>query len=233
MRDVPNRPPRLREFAYRGLYQYFITVCVRDRRPVFTELQCGRKVADQFLRIAEDENFAVLAYCVMPDHFHSVVEGLTEDADLRRTMHRWKLVTGHWWRRRVDRTMLWQEGFFDHILREEDPVVNVIQYVVANPVRAGIVNNVMDYPLVGSSCYDLRALARDCGLDAKLDVEAGEPPPKTRICLYSGRSQGGSKDPPLRRHLGSTITYAATESQRHRDHVSSVSWCLCGQCPST
>jgi putative transposase len=126
---------------------------------VFHDPDRARYVIDQFLRLAEEEKFEVIAYCVMPDHFHSLPEGFSDDSDLRRLVHRWKTRTGHWWRDSVERGKLWQEGYFDRVLRPSDQEAAVVRYIVANPVRAGLVENVVDYPFSGSSRYDIRALA--------------------------------------------------------------------------
>lgn len=42
---------------------------------------------------------------------------------------------------------LWQDGFHDHALRAEEDVVEVARYVVSNPLRAGLVRCLGDYPL--------------------------------------------------------------------------------------
>jgi putative transposase len=42
---------------------------------------------------------------------------------------------------------VWQAGFHDHALRAEEDVVAVARYVVANPVRAGLVPRVGEYGL--------------------------------------------------------------------------------------
>jgi putative transposase len=134
-------------------------VCVRNRRTVFSKSEYAHHVIDQFLQLSKEEKFEVLAYCAMPDHFHALPEGCDDDADLRRLMHRWKLRTGHWWRNRVERSRLWQEGYYDHVLRPTDPEAAVVRYIVANPVRAGLVASLEEYPLTGSSRYDIRELA--------------------------------------------------------------------------
>ncbi len=41
---------------------------------------------------------------------------------------------------------MWQKGFHDHAIREEEDLRAVARYVVANPVRAGLVQSVRDYP---------------------------------------------------------------------------------------
>jgi putative transposase len=47
--------------------------------------------------------------------------------------------------RRVD-GVLWQDGYFERVLRREEDTAAVIRYVLENPVRAGIVKSVTDFP---------------------------------------------------------------------------------------
>ena len=42
---------------------------------------------------------------------------------------------------------VWQRGFYDHAIRREENLRNVARYIVANPLRAGLVQQIGDYPL--------------------------------------------------------------------------------------
>jgi REP element-mobilizing transposase RayT len=42
---------------------------------------------------------------------------------------------------------VWQRGFHDHALRRDEDIVRVARYIVANPLRAGLVSRIGDYPL--------------------------------------------------------------------------------------
>ena len=42
---------------------------------------------------------------------------------------------------------LWQKGFHDRAIRKEEDLQAIARYVVANPLRAGLVNKIGDYPL--------------------------------------------------------------------------------------
>lgn len=42
---------------------------------------------------------------------------------------------------------VWQKGYYDHALRDEENLAVVARYIVANPLRAGLARNVADYPL--------------------------------------------------------------------------------------
>ena len=155
---MPNRPPRLPEFDYRGANRYFLTICVFGREPAFLDLDAGRFVMDQFLRIAASFKFEVIAHLAMPDHFHGLVQGEDDSCALEAFMHRYKQATGFWWKRQDHRTQLWQEGYFDRVLREGDSTEAVVRYILLNPVRAGLVRDAREYPLFGSSKYDVETL---------------------------------------------------------------------------
>jgi putative transposase len=158
-RRVANRPPRFPDFDYAGFNRYFITICVDSRTPVFREIAHGEIVATRFLQIATRNEFEAIAYCVMPDHFHALVGGESEQSFLEPFLNRFKQATGYWWKHDLRRRhRLWQEGYFDRILRDDDPTEGVVRYIVENPIRAGIVDDAREYPLTGAAKYDINEL---------------------------------------------------------------------------
>jgi putative transposase len=156
---MANRPPRFPDFNYTGFNRYFLTICVDKRTPVFVDIELGQFVATQFLQLAAAFGFEVIAYCVMPDHLHILVAGQSENSELKPYMHRCKQATGYNWKHdRGHRTRLWQEGFYDRILRDKDPTEGVVRYILENPVRAGLVDDAREYPLLGATNYDVDEL---------------------------------------------------------------------------
>ena len=52
-------------------------------------------------------------------------------------------------------TSFWQPGFDDHLLRSDESYAAKWDYVFQNPVRAGLVNRVEDWPYAGEIvCID-------------------------------------------------------------------------------
>ena len=49
---------------------------------------------------------------------------------------------------------LWQDGYFDRVLREDDEPDAVIDYILNNPVRAGLVEQAVNYPYSWSCTFD-------------------------------------------------------------------------------
>jgi putative transposase len=154
-----SRPPRIQGFDYRGPYRYLLTFCTFQRRECFRADDVVSMVMRHFRRTARAEGFALLAYCLMPDHVHLLVEGTTPAADLRRFVKRTKQSTGQVYARTKD-ARLWDEGYHDRVLRQETDVREVARYIVWNPVRAGLSTTPGDYPYLGSDVLPVEELAR-------------------------------------------------------------------------
>jgi len=87
-----------------------------------------------------------LALTVMPDHVHWLIQ-LQERTTLSKVLHSLKSVSAHQLNRQLGRKgRFWQDGFHDHALRKEEAVIEAARYIVANPIRAGLVGSVGDYP---------------------------------------------------------------------------------------
>ena len=149
-----SRPPRVPGFPYTGPYRYFLTFCTRDRTRVFTSREAVGSALEQIRRTAAAERFAIIAYCFMPDHVHLLVEGTHGDSDLRRFAKLAKQRSGaaH---AQATGERLWQEGYYEHVLRVEENTRGVARYLLENPVRAGLVASPCDYPFLGSELWSL------------------------------------------------------------------------------
>ena len=125
---------------------YLLTTNTLGRAAVFKDVILGRLVVDQF-RKAQEQGWAdSLAWGVMPDHFHWLIE--LRKGSLSELMQRTKSLTTKAVNLRLDnKVSLWQQGFHDRALRREEDLVKLARYVVANPLRAGLVERLGDYPL--------------------------------------------------------------------------------------
>ena len=127
---------------------------------MFREAAAATEPLAQFQRTAHDEKFELLAYCVVPDHVHLLVEGLNKDSDLRRFVKMCKQRTGFAYRTRCgDR--LWQEGYFERVLRDDADAREYAKYIINNPVRAGLVAKAADYEFLGATAWSLDELTKD------------------------------------------------------------------------
>lgn len=81
----------------------------------------------------------------MPDHWHGLVE--LGDGDLSRTVARFKAMVSSTIKRQTGRQYpVWQRTFHDAALRRDDDVQAAARYLVANPLRAGLVDRIGSYP---------------------------------------------------------------------------------------
>jgi putative transposase len=71
-------PGHLRGFDYVGLHRYFLTFCCHTQQPRFRDRLGVELVLAQIQRAAHDEQFAIPAYCFMPDHLHLLVEAIAD-----------------------------------------------------------------------------------------------------------------------------------------------------------
>jgi REP element-mobilizing transposase RayT len=87
-----------------------------------------------------------LAHVVMPDHIHWLMQ-LCAPISLDKIVGRLKGRSA----RQINLARkysepVWQRGFHDHALRSEEAIEDVATYLIYNPVRAGLVSDVNDYP---------------------------------------------------------------------------------------
>lgn len=85
----------------------------------------------------------------MPDHLHVMFKGVDAESDLFAAMKTFKHRSGHWMARH-NLPFRWQKDFYDHLIRGREDWRAQATYIGLNPVRAGIVENLFDYPFTGS-----------------------------------------------------------------------------------
>ena len=154
---ITNNPGHLEGFSYVGLHRYSLTFCTDGRRRVFTDAAAVDLAVQQLQRAANEEKFSVIAYCFMPDHLHLLIEGTSDNSDGRRFMKTFKQYSGYYYSQ-MRHERLWQRYGFEHVLRDDETTVEVVKYILANPVRAGLAATVQEYRFVGSLAYELKDL---------------------------------------------------------------------------
>jgi len=93
----------------------------------------------------------------MPDHLHLLVEAKSDASDGRDFIKRARQYSGFYYSKAFG-AKLWQRYGYDHVLRDEEKTIIVARYILQNPLRAGLVKRIEDYPFVGSLEWPLEAL---------------------------------------------------------------------------
>ena len=119
---------------------FLLTICALDRaaRPLIREdvveilLEAARRRHEMGL-------WHVRMLLVMPDHVHGLVV-IPEEGSLRHPVADWKRWTS------TKGKFAWQRDFFDHRLRSEESASEKADYILQNPVRAGLVETPDQWP---------------------------------------------------------------------------------------
>jgi putative transposase len=88
----------------------------------------------------DGDRYRLLAWCVMPNHVHALLETM---ATLAKIVQSWKSYTGRWAMRMnaelglgIPGDALWMRDYWDRFIRDETHFRNVLSYIEANPVTA-------------------------------------------------------------------------------------------------
>ena len=125
---------------------YCVTTVTLNRHPLFAELAPARLLVREIRRLHEDGDVLSLAWVVMPDHLHWLIQ-LNEHWSLSRVVKALKARSALTINRHLGQTgCLWQRAYYDRAARKDEGIRHIARYIVANPLRAGLVRNIGDYP---------------------------------------------------------------------------------------
>ena len=160
MQNLLNRKnQRLKEYNYLENGCYFITICTNERENYFGKIEEWNMILNEFWKIAEKTfvqspehytNCRSNEYIVMPNHFHWIIEINNE---IMRTglkpvptknKEHWLSEIIRWFKtfssRKIneiqnDFRFSWQRSFYDRIIRNEDELNKIKQYIIDNPLK--------------------------------------------------------------------------------------------------
>jgi len=125
----------LRRFYHKDA-DYFVTVVTHDRRAILL------KHPEFFLYSWKQPNPA--AWVLMSDHFHAIVN--VGDSDISTIMHRFKITYSKRYRMRHNSGRVWQNRFWDHLIRDQRDLNHHLDYIHYNPVNHGSCDDPFAYP---------------------------------------------------------------------------------------
>lgn len=136
-------------------YDHFLGKCE------LTDLSlCESGIADMLctaFKFYDAKLYDLHAYCVMPNHIHLLVKPLPEaDGEyckLSTIVQRLKSYTSKEINRVLNRQgRVWNEDYFDRYIRDEDDYYHAVNYILHNPVKAGLATQPEDWKY----CYYCR-----------------------------------------------------------------------------
>ena len=119
---------------------YLVTAVTALRAPHFAVFTNARLAVRCFHDKGVEHQAHTLAFVVMPDHIHwllQVKEGGNLSSVVRLYKAKVSLLLGQ---------QIWQRGFHDHALRDDEDLRGIARYIIANSLRSGLVKSIGDYP---------------------------------------------------------------------------------------
>lgn len=146
-----RRAMRLKGYDYSQPGMYFVTMCCWQRQPLFDVPEIREILMETWQHLPERFPTVVLdTFVVMPDHVHGILQlnspaRYVKAPRLDEIMRVYKSITSVCWLRwnksrgTECARHLWQERFFDHIIRNEQDAQRIREYIVNNPLKPEII----------------------------------------------------------------------------------------------
>jgi putative transposase len=133
----------IREHATRNEQTYFITSQTWARRRLFLNERWARLLIDTLYHY-RGSAYLLHHFVIMPDHIHALI---TPATSLEKAVQFIKGGFSHRAKVELGSNMeVWQKGFSDHRIREEDDYARHIEYIHTNPMRKGLCAEPALYP---------------------------------------------------------------------------------------
>jgi len=136
---TPARNQRLDPALYsRAGVVCFITIRAYRNEIPFVRADLNRMILDTLREEQQRQDCSVYTYCLMPDHLHFLVSPRRDGASILAFTDQYKgKTTNRSWKAGW-RGKLWELRYYDHIVRAEEDLRAIAEYVLHNPARRGI-----------------------------------------------------------------------------------------------
>ena len=159
---MPNGPRPLVDGAC-----YHIIVRGNNRQEIFRSNKDYEKYLSLLKHYKRKYKFKIFCYCLMPNHIHSVIDPENSKILSKAMNAMQRAYTGHFNTKYERVGHLWQGRFKSKIIVKDDYLIECINYIELNPVRAGMVRAPHEYPW---SSYTARVLHKENDILDEIDV---------------------------------------------------------------
>lgn len=123
---------------------YHIIVRGNDRQNIFRSIEDKERFLETLMVKRRDRNFEYLAYCLMDNHVHLIIDQGEED--IAKIMQSINIRYAHYFNKRYDKIgHLFQDRFKSEVIEDERYLLAAVRYIHNNPVKAGMVAKPADY----------------------------------------------------------------------------------------
>lgn len=150
MVNFKRRKIRLKNFEYKTGFAYFVTINTFENKKYFNNYELANTIKDELILRNSKGEINLLCYCIMPDHIHLLFSlGDGYNKSLSNWVSAYKRFTTRTVKLSYNIEKLWQVNYYDHIVRKEESLQNISDYILQNPVRKEMVQKWQDYPFCG------------------------------------------------------------------------------------
>lgn len=115
----------------------------------------------------DGQRYLLLAWCVMPNHVHALVE-TKEGFPLSEIVHSWKSFTANGANKILGRKGdFWQREYHDRFIRDDDHYRNAVVYIENNPVKAGLVKAAEAWRYSSAWRHEEKEAGKDAGAPSR------------------------------------------------------------------
>ena len=126
-------------------YAYFITTNVKNNIPIFKDDSCCQLLINDLDYYRKELEFILYGYVIMPTHLHLIIHP-SEKTSIALVMKKIKGHSSYPINKYLNQKgSLWQEDYFEHIIRNKLDFKEKVDYIHKNPVKAGLVENMKEY----------------------------------------------------------------------------------------
>jgi len=140
-----SRSNRLSNIDYSEDRPIHVTICTDNKEKIFNSEANAKIVINELLKTGRELGFQILCYCLMPDHLHIVLSPGDSTLSLSKFLNIFKGRTTAVFRGKEGLKKLWQRSAFDHVIRADEDLRAIVEYIRNNPVRKGIIEKVGEY----------------------------------------------------------------------------------------
>ncbi len=160
--NLPARKPlRLPDYDYSTPGIYFITICTHNRIPLFSRIigaihesptsqltHCGQILESVIQNIPSHLHIVIDRYVIMPNHVHLLINVANTDPNraihesplercsvLSNTVGYIKMNTSKAIHKNHPNLSVWQRGYYDHVIRNQEDYNMIAKYIEENPLR--------------------------------------------------------------------------------------------------
>jgi REP element-mobilizing transposase RayT len=148
-KDLGGQASRLSEYSWKRHLPhfqlsegyYFITFATYNRQRL---LPSSKDCTFNAIRFWDNKKYVLFAVVVLDDHVHIVIN--PKEA-LSKIMHSIKSFTAHEINKTLNRKdRVWQDEYYDRVIRDEHEFSEKINYIANNPVKANLIEELEEEP---------------------------------------------------------------------------------------